>query len=292
MSVIDLTRVGRALDTIRVRAWRLHLQTPGVKASVPMLRGVWGAALREIAPAVYDRVFGGGESQSPRYLMRPAARDVRPAPAVEYLLFGHPDPEIDAAVWAAWDRASAMGLGPNRRPFHMVSTVPFAWDGTPLRPGRDQPGFALAPLPWPIDIDGLDAACRLDFPAPLRLIHQRRLVTQPAPPDLAIAALRRIQALAAPHPDADALWNERRDRIELARSIPVGPWQGQRLDLARYSGSQRSEVVLHGVSGSLPFPSGLSPLTPLLLASEWLHLGKGTVMGLGQVRIVPIDAPH
>lgn len=289
MSAIDLARVGRALGAIRVRAWRLHLQTPGVQASVPMLRGVYGAALREIAPAVYDRVFDGGESQSPRYLLRPASRDARPAPAVEFLLFGHPGPEDDAALWAAWDRASAMGLGPERRAFRIASAVPLAWDGTPLRPGRDQPGFTTDRLPWPLD--GPDAACRLDFPAPLRLIHQRRLVTQPAPPDLAIAALRRIQALAAPHPDAEALWNDRRDWIDLARSIPAGPWRGRRLDLARYSGSQRSEVVLRGVAGSLPFPSGLGPLTPLLLASEWLHLGKGTVMGLGQVRIVAIDAP-
>ncbi len=35
-----------ALRAIRVKAWRLHLETPGVVATVPMLRGVWGAALR------------------------------------------------------------------------------------------------------------------------------------------------------------------------------------------------------------------------------------------------------
>ena len=181
-----------------------------------------------------------------------------------------------------------MGLGPDRYPFRVGSTIALAWDETPLRPARVQPGFAPAPLPWPLD--GPESSCRLVFPAPLRLIHQRRLVTRPAPADLAIAALRRIQALAPHHPDADALWEARRDWIEQAHSIPCGPWEGQRLDLARYSGSQHAELVLRGVAGSLPFPEGLGPLTPLLKAATWLHLGKGTVMGLGQVRIVPLGA--
>ncbi|MGI6419419.1 MAG: CRISPR system precrRNA processing endoribonuclease RAMP protein Cas6 [Thermoguttaceae bacterium] len=72
---------------------------------------------------------------------------------------------------------------------------------------------------------------------------------------------------------------------EIARRTPQGPWQGDRLDLARYSGRQQRELQLHGVSGSLALPEGPGPLWPLLAAAAWLHIGKGTVMGLGQLRV-------
>jgi hypothetical protein len=178
-----------------------------------------------------------------------------------------------------------MGLGPQRLPFRIAAARPLAWDETPLRPARVQPGFSLAPLPWPLGDPA--GACRIVFPAPLRLIHQRRLVARPNPADLAVAALRRIQALAGAGSDTEALWQSRQDWIELARSIPCGPWRGRRLDLVRYSGSQQTELEIRGVAGSLGFPAGPGPLTSLLKAAVWMHLGKGTVMGLGQVRIMP-----
>jgi hypothetical protein len=284
-AVIIIAPVDRTLDRLLVRAWRLHLETPGVLASVPMIRGVWGAALRAESETSYRSLFEVSEPGVPRYVLRPAPPDAEPAPALEFLLYGHADPVIDAAVWAAWDRAADQGLGPDRRPFRIVATVPLAWDETPLRPARVQPGFALAPLPWPIP--DVRAGCRLEFPAPLRLIRHGQLIREPAPPDLAIAALRRICALVGPA--ADPLWLERHEWLEIARTIPSRSWQGSRLDLVRYSGSQRREIDLQGVAGTLDLPAGPGPLGPLLAASQWLHLGKGTVMGLGQLRIAPLD---
>jgi len=55
----------------------------------------------------------------------------------------------------------------------------------------------------------------------------------------------------------------------------------------RYSGSQKAEVELRGVAGSLALPVGPGPLSPLLAAAAWIHIGKGTVMGLGQLNITP-----
>lgn len=280
--------MGRVLGALRIRAWRFHLETPDVLATVPMLRGVWGAALKSVAPTVYDQIFEGGATGIPRYLMRPSAPDVRPAPAVDFMVFGEPDGTADAAIWAAWDRACEMGLGPDRRAFWIGSTIPLAWDETPLRPSRVQPGFVASPLAWPIN--DLKGGCRLLFPAPLRLIHKRRLVERPMPVDLTIAALRRLQGLVSDHPDSAVLWESRQDWIELARTIRYDTWQGRRLDLARYSGSQQSELVLHGVAGSLSLPDGPGPLAPLLMAASWFHLGKGTVMGLGQVRIESLSS--
>lgn len=268
------------LGTIRVRAWRFHLSTPGVLATVPMLRGVWGAALHDLDRACYAAHFDGAGGVA-RYLLRPAAAGVEPAPAVEFLRFGSPDPYTDALVWAAWEEAEARGLGPNRIPFRIDRIHPLAWDGTALGPARDQPGFLLDALPWPSGDPSVP--CRLDVPAPLRLLRDGRLIQSPTPADLTLAALRRLHALAGPV--ADPLWADRRIWLDAAREVPSLPWQGRRLDLVRYSGSQRREVELHGVCGHLDFPSGPGPLAPLLNAARWLHLGKGTVMGLGQIEV-------
>jgi hypothetical protein len=134
-------------------------------------------------------------------------------------------------------------------------------------------------------------AGRLEFRAPLRLIYGKRLVVRPTPADLVVAMLRRIQALAPEDARATRLWESRRGWLELARSIPSLPWEGRRLDLVRFSGSQQAELELRGVSGSLTLPDGPGPLSSLLKAATWLHLGKGSVMGMGQVRILPLDPP-
>jgi hypothetical protein len=247
-----------------------------------MLRGLWGKELKQLSQADYGSVFVG-QDETPRYLMRPAPPEVRPAPAVEFLLFGMPDDRQDEILWAAWKQACLSGLGPQRKPFAIRRIDSLAWDQTPLRSTQLQPGFSLYPLPWPCGDPS--HPCRLDFPGPLRLIYKGRLVQKPTLADLTIAALRRICTLS--NAPCDQLWADRDQWLNLARAIPCQPWQGQRLDLVRYSGSQEKELELRGVSGSLTLPEGPGPLASLLAASAWLHLGKGTVMGLGQLRVLP-----
>jgi hypothetical protein len=272
----------QALAGLTVCAWRLHLDTPGVLATVPLLRGVWGNALREVDLALYQRLFEGAPGGTPRYVMRPAPAAVTPAPALDFLLFGMPDGAAEAAVWAAWEMALQRGLGPDRQAARLLEVCPLAWDGTALTPARCQPGFALAPLPWPAGGPG----CRLVFPAPVRLLRDGRLLGQPTLADLAIAALRRVQALG---PEAAAaVWERRRDWLDRTWMVKAAPFQGAPLDLVRYSGRQRSEIELRGVVGELFLPEGPGPMADLLLAATWLHLGKGTVMGMGQVVIEPL----
>lgn len=273
----------KTLASLTVRAWRLHLETPGVLATVPLLRGVWGAALKSLSPHCYASLFEGGAGRTPRYLMRPAPPEASPAPAVEFLLFGpHDEAETDAA-WSAWEESLRRGLGPERRPAQLVAVHPLAWDGTALMEGRRQPGFRLHPLPWPGG-DPTDP-CRLVFEAPLRLLRDGRLITSPGLPDLTLATLRRLHALAGEA--ATTVWEAREEWLEIGRSHTSGEWKGRPLDLVRYSGRQKREVELHGVAGELPLPEGLGPLAELFAAAMWVHLGKSTVVGLGQIRVVP-----
>jgi len=122
------------------------------------------------------------------------------------------------------------------------------------------------------------------FPTPLRLRRHGRLIERPTLPDIVVAAGRRIAAFVPD--DYRVFWRALTGQLlDLSRSVPAGTWQGERCDLVRYSGSQSCELELHGVTGSLQLPAGVGALWPLLAAATWLHLGKGTVMGLGQLVI-------
>ncbi len=161
-----------------------------------------------------------------------------------------------------------------------VEIRPLAWDGTALTPGLRQPGFALAPLSWP---GSVLSACRLVFAAPLRLLREGKLITTPSLADLTLATLRRVQAFA---PEAAAgVWQARHEWLDRARMVKAAPFQGGPLDLVRYSGRQHGEIELHGVAGELFLPEGPGLLADVLLAARWLHVGKSTVMGMGEMRI-------
>lgn len=114
------------LDRVAIRAWRLLLTTPQVTATVPMLRGVWGRALRHVDAAAYRQVFapaGEAHRRLPRYILRPALPDPTTAPAVEWILLGVAE-SLEPVLWRAWDIASGMGLGPTRAPFAIRERVP------------------------------------------------------------------------------------------------------------------------------------------------------------------------
>jgi hypothetical protein len=128
------------------------------------------------------------------------------------------------------------------------------------------------------------------FPAPLRLLRDGRLIGAPTLADLTLAVLRRCHALDAG--STGPAWERRHEWLARAREVPALPFQGGPLDLVRYSGRQRGEIELRGVAGELTLPQGPGPLADLLLAAEWLHLGKGTVHGMGQVCVAPVGASN
>ncbi len=286
------TDLRHALAALCLRAHRLFLATPGVLATVPMIRGVWGAALRAEDEAAYRRVFVGGEDPSdrlPTYLFRPTRNAIADPPALEWIVFGNALDD-EAVMQRAWARATAMGLGPGRRPFSIRRTEYLHPDGTA---GSAPTTWRADQVLWPFSPS---RPCHLVFPAPLRLLKKKRLITAPTLPDLIEHALRRVAALAGPG-DAEPGEAAGDDRLVTLTASALGaaeatravPWDGRPLDLVRYSGTQKQEVELHGVTGALTLPYGPGPLWPLLAALAWTHLGKGTVFGLGQMLIVPMD---
>lgn len=274
------------LARIRILPRALLLETPGVRANVPMLRGTWGAALHDLDRDVYESVFhprsqGEAHGQVPTYVLRPAPPHPVFAPAVEWVLIGDSAIGHDVRLLLAWGMAMQRGLGKSREPF-------FVRHIAGLDPGgqlTDQPApWTLDQIAWPLSGDPSLTPCRLAFYAPLSLFRDHRLIQKPTLADLVIRGVKRIAAFL-PEEVQETWYELRGEAIELARRIPAEPWRGQRLDLQRYSSSQDQEFEVHGVCGYLDLPEGPHALWPLLAALQWLHVGKSTVVGLGQVYV-------
>ena len=94
----------RFLAEIAILPRRLLLETPDVQATVPLLRGVWGAALHDLDPRVFATVFETPDSAAfpPTYVLRPAPPDPKLAPAIDFTLFAAAI-EHDAVLMRAWD---------------------------------------------------------------------------------------------------------------------------------------------------------------------------------------------
>ncbi len=282
------------LDKVLILPRRLVLDTPGVQASVPLLRGVWGAALHELDQQAYEQVFEtqgqrekGIALSPPGYVLRPAPPDPNLWPAVDWILVGATAIEYDEVLRRAWDVASGMGLGPQRRRFFIRRTI---WLGPDEQPMVWPSAWPLGLARWPFDSPER-TPCRLVFRAPLRLLRRKRLIEQPTLTDLVVAAVRRVTPfLSKPLREQ---WQELgQELIEQSRRIKCSKGIWERLDFQRYSGRQRQRIELRGVEGWLELPKGPGPLWPLLNVCRWLHVGKGTVFGLGQLWVEPLEVSH
>lgn len=265
------------LKMVPILPRRLYLEQVGPYATVSQLRGAWGAALHDLEPVAYQTVFAPQSPEAvPGYLLR-LAQAHSPGPfALDWFLFG--DAMIhDGALCRAWDVASRRGLGSNRRPFHVRRLLPLG----PGSQAAPSPGpWSLAEASGPVTGDAAETPCRLRFTTPLRLLRHGQLIEQPTLADLTVAACRRVRAFLPL--DSQSAWNALRDELlDEARHQP-SVWHGHRHDLHRYSASQQADLGLRGVTGVMDLPQGPGPLWPLLAASAWLHLGKGTVFGLGR----------
>ncbi|MEQ8693943.1 MAG: CRISPR system precrRNA processing endoribonuclease RAMP protein Cas6 [Gammaproteobacteria bacterium] len=258
--------------SVEVSAWRLSLDTGSVATTVPMIRGVWGKALHRLCGDSYARVFEGAGStpRLPRYIVRAVVPRPQEQTAIEVLYFDLDAKERESML-RAWDMASGMGLGPEREPFVVTAREPLA----------PSPGLATG-APWTLEqaagrIGSRDAVS-IVFDQPLRIVREGKLVDAMTLPLLADAALRRLLALSTARSSED--WGLLRGLRSLR--IDDGAWSGGPQDLVRYSGSQRREVELRGVVGRLELPRGTGTIISLMEVAAWLHLGKGTVFGMGR----------
>ena len=272
---------------MKICAFRILLNTGNVRATVPMLRGAWGATLKNFETVVYRAVFEGYRSQNisekgkfrlPLYILRPAPPNPNFAPAIELILLGTACRHVTVAL-TAFRQAVENGLGKRRetcgieeiRGIYPIETLMEKTAISDLSISAHK-FMQRTPRNHPLV---------LDFNSPLRLLRRKQLVKSPSFTDIIVVALERLHALCCINISKDF----KNQIINATRSTSTSEWIGQRQDLIRWSGRQKTLLELRGVVGSLNLPNGAGPFRPLLAASEWMHIGKGTVFGLGKLDV-------
>ncbi|MDI9469765.1 MAG: CRISPR system precrRNA processing endoribonuclease RAMP protein Cas6 [Acidobacteria bacterium] len=194
----------------------------------------------------------------------------------------------------ALQRAGEQGLGKGRISVELTGV----WQALPAESERwkqiYEPGGILEA--GPPDVAVVPAApdmVRITFETPTRLQRDAHLVTPRRFrfSDLFGPLLRRVSMLSAFHTDTPletdfAGLMERARRVEAVGAKLV--WK----DWTRYSSRQRTTMQMGGLIGEIvvDLTEGFQ-LWPYLWLGQWLHVGKGTSMGLGRYTIGAASLP-
>jgi CRISPR/Cas system endoribonuclease Cas6 (RAMP superfamily) len=151
----------------------------------------------------------------------------------------------------------------------------------------------LAGVPWGVSSEQVEqAASRLpqdeitvDFLTPTRLRLRGQELDKPDFHALVASLARRIEALHLYH-DFPALGEDVADLIAAADGVELVGWSGDVASQQRYSSRQRQSMRMEGFVGRVTYAGDLTPFLVLLKLGELIHVGKGAVFGLGQMRIV------
>ena len=286
------TNVGSPVTTLQdllrhvyILPRRITLETSSRWAEVPRLRGVWGAALHDLDPQAYAKVFHPeGHGKLPGYVLRPIIPSPAERPSFDFILLGEAADYSEPAM-RAWDIAGARGIGPvdantgDRDPFFVRER--YVLD----RNTR----VAEVDYPWSVDKigwsrgDPMVDSCRLDFLTPVGLFHKKRLIEAPTMTDIVAKGCRRIGSLLPEYVQPE--WTEvKAELIAYAKTLSNLQWQGTKVAVKRYSARQHNDFAVPGVYGSLgPFVPGI--LWPILNTLSWVHLGKSTNIGMGWLSV-------
>ena len=274
---------------------------PGKAANV--IRGGLGLVLRQWAPpAVFAGLFQpeGGRGRTPSgladpprpFLIRAAHLDGVEAAAgatfywdVHAFDTGHPPLE---ALRQSFERLAEEGLGPGRgrAALERVEQVDLLGNA---RAAEDSPQ-ALVPLSIDLEGDAPASSVRLRFVTPTELKGEGGLVERPEFGILFGRLRDRIGALSALY-GRGPLAVDFRGLGERARVVRlVGhtlEWQRPE----RRSGRTGQVHSIGGFTGDAEYAGDLGEFLPWLAAARWVGVGRHTVWGNGDVRVVASGNP-
>ncbi|MEF3168217.1 MAG: CRISPR system precrRNA processing endoribonuclease RAMP protein Cas6 [Deltaproteobacteria bacterium] len=283
------------------------------------LRGVFGRALRRTAcmvhsvrcedcilknSCIYSHVFETPVPQDSAMLRRyPKAPHpfvlapesipggiIQPGETFSFgmTLMGHRAVDAFPYFVAAVMRMGEMGVGAGYGSFVIRDVRVLDADGCrreSLWDGKD--------LERPETILGLEAlqhyAARLPhermkirFITPFRFRYQENLCDRPEFHILVRTLLRRISSLyyfhMGRHPDLPYA-----DLIRLAEDVRISECDMKWHDWQRWSTRQKRPIPMGGIVGSATYEGELAPFLLPLALGTWVHVGKGTSMGLGKI---------
>lgn len=213
------------------------------------------------------------------YVISPRHRGgvVEPGAAlgIEVFLFGQ-----TADRWPEW-RACIQSLRTDRAALRLIDTAALDQDSTTV---EDATVALRATVPRP---PAFPERMSLELEHPLRLRRRGRYL---GPEALDFAAFygalsRRVsmlhQVVCGQPLNADFGGLRR-----LAESVDWLPQNLAWQDWSRISGRQRRRIPMGGVVGRVDLAGVDAALWPWLWLGQWLHVGKGAVMGLGRYRVI------
>jgi hypothetical protein len=190
---------------------------------------------------------------------------------------------------AAFAQAAAEGLGAGRHRFRLENVAQWLDDELVLlwNGGNRLLGNPVAQV-LTNDLEaGID--CReitLHLQTPLRIKERGHLVNEISFPLLIRSIFRRLDLLGRVHGDGPLILPYT-DYLQQAAAVSAVPeanslyWTEWR----RYSNRQKVHMNMGGYCGSIRYQGDLGPFLPYLKMAAVLHLGKGTVYGLGKIAI-------
>lgn len=137
-------------------------------------------------------------------------------------------------------------------------------------------------------------AIKICLLTPLRLTSDRRCIS---PKSLTFriffgSLLRRISQLSYFHTDTP-FETDFRGLMQMADTVRFTGLNVGWHDWKRYSNRQHQHVPMGGIVGEAVLEGGaLEPFWPYLWLGQWIHTGKGTVMGLGRYALTPASLPE
>lgn len=241
----------------------------------------------ETLPGTGSAMLAGDREAPHPYVLLPQEGGPSEPGALHHLnviLFGRGAAHAGSVILAAI-AAGAAGIGATRQRLQLEEVQHLDETGTATsvdpRKYADLPTFDPVPTAAP-------SRALVELQTPLRLrVRDREL----RPPTFTFrpffaSILRRATQLISVHgsttpPDASQAAELMRiaGNIELHRAELR--WREQR----RWSSRQKREIPTGGLLGTFELRGELAPLWPWLWLGQWLHVGKGTVMGQGHYRL-------
>ncbi|GBC95311.1 hypothetical protein HRbin16_01098 [bacterium HR16] len=196
----------------------------------------------------------------------------------------------------AFQRLEESGLGAGRQEgkgrFRLLEVLAERADGGTVPVYTPDSGLDTLRLPVIRGTDLIQKAQRLPtdrlgvrFVTPTRLRFEGKLTDEVEFHHLIRALLHRLSSLLYFHCGTEPAMDFTR-LIEQAQGVRTVRRSLQWVEQERYSRRQRSRLQMGGFTGEAVFEGDIEPFLPLLVAGEYVHIGKGTVMGLGKIQLV------
>jgi len=189
----------------------------------------------------------------------------------------------------AFQRMGSLGIGSKRGKFDVISVYDNA-------PSQDIPTLIFTQSQgWnekeparytivPEKITGAIHRIELNFLTPTCLMQHKKLLTRPGFEDLFRAVIRRLRALAYYFNEHRSTLDYR-DLIIKAGKIVIRRASLQTRNWHRYSNRQKRKIPITGITGRIEYQGELSPFMTYLKAAELVHIGKKTILGMGQIQV-------